>query len=271
MIIKHMRLKDSSEADSLLIQIKDSLEIEGASPDEGEFALIPSQARTVALKRHHLENERIISFDGSDERSRSYDMVRTQLLREMAEKGWQVLAVSSPTPGCGTSVTAANLALSIARQPERQVALVDLNLRRPAVQTYLGLEARVGIADYLDGRASLQDLLIKADIAGSSVYVIPALQTLSSPSDLLAKKAMARLTEFLRQSFRGGTIIFDMPAVLSSDEAIGLLPHVDCALIVMAARHSTASELDACRSLLGQTNIIRVLINKSSKPEKKVY
>ena len=52
-------------------------------------------------------------------------MLRTQVLQAMDHNGWQILAITSPTAGCGKSVTACNLAMSIARLPERSVLLVD--------------------------------------------------------------------------------------------------------------------------------------------------
>ena len=70
---------------------------------------------------------------------RYYDMLRTQVLQEMDKKSWQFLAVTSPTAACGKTVTACNLAMSIARLPERSVLLVDLDLRKPMVAEYLGV------------------------------------------------------------------------------------------------------------------------------------
>ena len=64
-------------------------------------------------------------------------MLRAQVLQSMDENGWQFLAVTSPTTGCGKSVTAINLALSVARQSERSVFLVDMDLQRPKIADYL--------------------------------------------------------------------------------------------------------------------------------------
>src|SRR5262245_26272963 len=83
-------------------------------------------APEVALSAAHLESNRVIAHDIADPRARSFDMLRTQVLQPMDMKSWQLLAVTSPTPGCGKTVVALNLALSIARQPDRQVLLVDM-------------------------------------------------------------------------------------------------------------------------------------------------
>ena len=102
----------------------------------------------------HLERSRVVAHGASSEHGRYYDMLRTQVLQEMDKKSWQFLAVTSPTAGCGKSVTACNLAMSIARLPERSVLLVDLDLRKPMVANYLGIESNGGVLSVLEGRAT---------------------------------------------------------------------------------------------------------------------
>src|SRR5260370_24085055 len=102
----------------------------------------PQEARikNLPLKAAHLESMRIVSHNKDDLRARSFDMLRTQVLQSMDANGWQFLAVTSPTAGCGKTVTACNLALSIARLPQRPVLLVDLDMRNPKGAYDLGLK-----------------------------------------------------------------------------------------------------------------------------------
>src|SRR5262249_52416000 len=67
---------------------------------------------TVKLNWTHLEQRRIVAHNVVDPRSKAFDMLRTQVLQAMDQKNWQFLAVTSPTEGCGKTVTAINLALS---------------------------------------------------------------------------------------------------------------------------------------------------------------
>jgi protein-tyrosine kinase len=76
-----------------------------------------AQIKDVRLSAKHLENSRIVAHGTSSEHGRYYDMLRTQVLQEMDKKSWQFLAVTSPTAACGKTVTACNLAMSIARLP----------------------------------------------------------------------------------------------------------------------------------------------------------
>jgi Mrp family chromosome partitioning ATPase len=77
----------------------------------------------------------------------------------MDRKGWQLLAVTSPSPGCGKTFTAVNLALSICRLPERSALLVDLDLQRPRVADCLGIDSGDGVTEVLQGRAALPDVI----------------------------------------------------------------------------------------------------------------
>ena len=101
--------------------------------------------KDVHLNIAHLERSRIVAHGASAQHGHYYDMLRTQVLQEMDKKSWQFLAVTSPTAACGKTVTACNLAISIARLPERSVLLVDLDLRKPMVANYHWALKMVGV------------------------------------------------------------------------------------------------------------------------------
>src|ERR1700743_929537 len=85
----------------------------------------------ISLDPNYLQSRRIVAYDGNDLRSRPFDILRTEILRSTDMRDWKIIAVTSPTPGCGKTLTATNLAFSTARQ--RAVCLVDLDMRRPQV------------------------------------------------------------------------------------------------------------------------------------------
>ena len=105
----------------------------------------------VALDPERLESKRVIAHNVLDQRSRAYDMLRTQVLRAMAAENWQLIGVTSPTAGCGKTLTAVNLAMSISRQPFNFALLIDLDLQRPQVAKTLGLNTDKGLIAVLEG------------------------------------------------------------------------------------------------------------------------
>src|SRR5260221_3189440 len=149
------------------------------APDLSEPAMLPPQvrpdliapsaprqyaSRDIVLNGGHLESKRIIAHDVADPRSKSFDMLRTQALQTMEMKSWQTIGVTSPTAGCGKTVVSANLALSIARQQSRPVLLVDLDLQKPQVANYLGINCKHGILSLLEGRTDLPGAIVEGCI-----------------------------------------------------------------------------------------------------------
>src|SRR5262245_33065764 len=65
-----------------------------------------AKIKAFPLKPASLEAKRIVAHNRDDARARSFDMLRTQVLQSMDNSGWQSLAITSPTAGCGKTVTA---------------------------------------------------------------------------------------------------------------------------------------------------------------------
>jgi Mrp family chromosome partitioning ATPase len=190
-------------------------------------------------------------------------MLRTQVLQAMDQKNWQFLAVTSPTAGCGKTVTAINLALSIARQPERSALLIDLDLQRPAVAKYLGIKCRHGMQGILEGRTTVADAMIRAHVDSCELMVLPAEASTVHSSELIASRTMNSLLQDVRRDFGSRTVILDLPPVLSSDEVIAILPKIDCVLLVTAVGISTLHEIKECNRHLQSAEVVRLVLNKA--------
>jgi protein-tyrosine kinase len=222
--------------------------------------------KNIPLKASHLEAMRIVAHNKDDLRARSYDMLRTQVLQSMDTNGWQFLAVSSATAGCGKTVTACNLALSIARLPERSVLLVDLDMRRPKLANYLGIKRDFGTLSVLQGRQNLSDAIVQVGIEREQLLVLPGEQTNAS-SEWMASAALPTLLETIKREFRARTVILDLPPILAGDDVLSILPHLQAVLLIAEAGRSTVSEIKECTKHLKATPVIRVVVNKITERE----
>jgi Mrp family chromosome partitioning ATPase len=227
----------------------------GNAPGSGE------DRQEVALDFAHLQSKRIVAYDGKDVRSRAFDILRTEVLRCMDLKGWNTLAITSPTPGCGKTLTAVNLALSLARQPEREVFLADLDLRKPQVATYLGLNCRDGLLGVVEERLDVGSAVVHARAGGSRLEVLPTALT-SNASDLIASTAMRSLLQNIAGYGQSRITILDLPPLLMGHDAISILPQVDCVLLVAAVGTSTVAEIEECNKYLQATEVVRFVLNK---------
>jgi protein-tyrosine kinase len=230
-----------------------------------------SQMRDVRLDASHLEAARIVAHGASSQHGRYYDMLRTQVLQEMDKKSWQFLAVTSPTAGCGKSVTACNLALSISRLPERQVLLVDLDLRKPMVSNYLGLGDNGGILSVLEGRATLSSAIVQASIGPNSLMVLPGSVSTPGSSEWMASQTMGTLLQSIKRDFRSRIVIFDLPPMLMGDDVISILPRMDAALLVAGIGSTSVSDIKECQKHLQRTPVVRVIVNKATEVSGSYY
>lgn len=224
-----------------------------------------SQIKNVRLDPAYLEVTRIVAHGGSSDHGRYYDMLRTQVLQEMDKKSWQFLAVTSPTAACGKTVTACNLALSIARLPDRSVMLVDLDLRRPAVSKYLGLPAGGGVLSVLEDRAPLLSAVQNATIGPNSVMVLPGSVSSTGSSEWMASQTMGALLQTIKRDFRSRLVIFDLPPMLLGDDVISILPKMDAVLLVAGIGSTSVSDVKECQKHLQRTPVVRVVVNKSTE------
>lgn len=228
-------------------------------------------ARQVSLDPRRLEANRVVAHDISSPHCRTYDMLRTQVLQSMDKKGWHFLAITSPTPACGKSLTAINLAFSIARQPDRSVLVVDLDLLKPNVAQTLGINGNVGLLSMLEGQTAMSDSITQANIGSSRINVLPVFSSVHDSSQWLASRAMAATLQDMRANFKSSIVIFDLPPVLHSDDVISVLPHMDCLLFVTAVGTTTKADIKECNKFLQTTDVVRVVVNKIDEPSRYYY
>ncbi len=169
----------------------------------------------------------------------------------------KVIMITSPGSAEGKSVTAANLALTMAREYQRPTCLVDANLRAPKLHHMFGLAEGPGLVDVLAGRATLDQALTLVEPSG--VTVLPAGQGVEHPAELLSAPIMRRTLDTLRAQF--DRIIIDTPAALPMVD-LGLLePLADrLVLVVRSGRTSKASIQDAMGSL-DASRLLGVVLN----------
>jgi protein-tyrosine kinase len=219
----------------------------------------------LELDAAHLQSKRIVAHNYMDAQAGAFDMLRTQVLQSMDPKEWRVLGVTSPSPGCGKTVTAVNLALSIARLPEKSVFLIDLDLRKPQVANALGLRPRDGIMSVLENRSTMRDAIIQARIGDSQMMVLPAESRAARPSDWMASSSMSGVLQQIKQDYRSSIIIIDLPPLLSSDDVLAIVPRLDCVLLVAAIGHTTIAEIKESSKHLQSTEVVKIVLNKAPR------
>jgi Mrp family chromosome partitioning ATPase len=260
---------ERARVSSNLIRSRESANNSSALQGQGEVAKRTQPA--MQLDRAHLESKRIVAHDIADRRSSAFDMLRTQILQAMDAKGWHLLAVTSPTAGCGKTLMATNLALSIARLPERAVLLLDLDLRRPQVAVSLGLRCEFGLLSALQGKTPLREAIIPVGVDRYRIDVLIAEHSVPNASEWMASRNMKALLELIRRDFPSHIVIIDTAPMLAADDFLTVLPQMDCVLLVGAVGTSTVSDIEHCKRHLQSANVVRVVLNKVRDTNRPYY
>lgn len=227
------------------------------------------QTAVVSLDAAHLDRHRIIAHQKTHPASWAFDVLRTQVLQKMDEHGWRTLAITSPGVESGKTVVAINLAMSIAQQTNRTALLVDFDLRRPSVARSLGLDRKVSLNDFFDGRVDVGDALVNPGI--ERLVVLPTNRPVAGASEVLSSAKVGDLIKNVRERYSNRIVIFDLPPVLAADDVMTIVPRIDCVLMVVGSGVSTEIEVEEAMSRLSKANLLGVVLNKDEALVQNAY
>jgi Mrp family chromosome partitioning ATPase len=215
----------------------------------------------VQLSVEKLRGNNLFPMPSNQPAALAVDQLRSKILHGLATKGWNRIAVTSPTHGCGKSFVATNLALSLARRPASRTALIDLDLRRPQLAGLLGLTDLPEFADFLTGDQPLESVFrrfgrtLALGLNGAPVEM--AAEMLHSPDTAVALSALV-------EQLDPEVVIYDMPPALGTDDVLAMAPSLDAVLLVADGTKTTAEDLRACERLFeGRIPLMGVVLNRA--------
>jgi protein-tyrosine kinase len=207
----------------------------------------------AALEPHSLAAEHYRSLRG-----RIAQLERDQAVR--------IIQVTSPAKGDGKTVTALNLALTMAQEFQRRVLVIDADLRYPRVHELLGLDAGPGLVDVLTGDASLADALV--ELPALHMTVLRAGRPYDRPAEMLGSAPMRRLLDSLRSQF-DRIVVDSAPAVVS--DPVSIAPIVDGLLLVVRAGVTTKPAIARALGSLASSRLLGLVFNESTAPLEASY
>jgi protein-tyrosine kinase len=195
-----------------------------------------------------------------------FRIVKRQLLQSaMGGQGVEPVAngrailVSSAEPDEGKTYCAVNLALSLAREKDIEILLVDADFAKPEILSTLGIAGGPGLVDALcDPAVDVEDYVIRTDLANLSV--LPAGRSLNEINELLASETMRILLENLLLN-PSRIVIFDSSPALVASTASVLAGLVGQAVVVVRADVTGESELREALNLLSGCDHVGLLLN----------
>lgn len=207
-----------------------------------------------------VKKNRLVSF-GGEKVAGSYDMLRTRILQQARSNDWKRVAIISPHSGCGKTTTAANLVASFSRQSDLRTMVLDLDMRRPGLARTLGWDAAYTMGEVLQGKVNFAD-------NGCRFEGNVALGMNKGPeqkaSEILQSQQAADVLDQIEADYAPDITLYEMPPLMGTDDNIGFLKNVDCALLLAEAEKTTVDQIDVAeRQLAELTNVMGVVLNKS--------
>jgi Mrp family chromosome partitioning ATPase len=236
-----------------------------------EFSLgtVESTAR-VSINWSSLKQQRVIATTDPHPAGHAYRMLRTQVLQRARSHGLITLGVASAVNGEGKTLTAINLAVSLAAEPNQTVVLLDLDLRRPSVARTLGMNVERGLESWFGADEPTRNVCYGIE-GMERLYVMPTLTPVTGSSEVLASVATRKLFNELKGRDPGRVLLVDLPPVLLSDDALTIAPLLDGVVLVVNERRTRRDDLVRVVELLGNTRIVGTVLNRSRGSEKRAY
>ncbi len=248
------RAKEATPEPMLAERLAERFGLRGAA----ERAPAPASEATyeaMVLDERTLRRNRIVAFDADAQLSRHYDLLRNQMTQNIEKSGRLIVAVAGPTRNCGATVTAVNLAFSLARNRTQRVVLVDANDQNTSVRRYLGLPGE----DVLRQAHLLsKELVIPVTAGGVPLRVL----TYAAPEHDGAS-ALIGLARALRDE--PTAVVIDLPPLLTSDAAMSYIAVSTSIVVVLAAGETTPAEVESSRSLLARRDGVQYVLNKTGR------
>jgi Mrp family chromosome partitioning ATPase len=187
----------------------------------------------------------LIAFHEPDHSvSDQYRSLVNGMLAQLPPNGSQILLLAGTTSGTGTTTVLLNLAITLAKQNQQRVLVVDANLRRPAMAEQLGLSENPGLRDVV-ARTVLLKRAIK-ETGQSNFYALTAGEGNTQRREWPAGDALRGTLHQLRNHF--DWILVDVPSWDTGPEMVSLSSACDAVFLVLRAPEVDSPEVrDLCR------------------------
>lgn len=205
-----------------------ALVVEPQSATDQQGARPAAPERRIAVNRDALREAGYLPESSVDRRfADHYRQIKRPLISqalaspEAVPGSARLIMLASALPGDGKTFTSINLALSMARERDVSVVLVDSDTPKPHVSRIFGVEREPGLLDALsDPNADVESFVLPTDVGGLSI--LPAGTSNEGATEMLASARMSAVVKRLIARDPRRIVLFDSPPILVSSESRAL-------------------------------------------------
>lgn len=203
----------------------------------------------------------VFGFNSRDSRSRTFNLLRNQLVTEINNSGARIISLTSATPNVGKSFIAANLAASLSRLKNCRTLLFDLDLRRGTIANTFNITGDQGLESYLSGEIDT--------LAGHAVHlpdthlnIYPCFLKEMHSAELLSSDRMIALVAAMRALPSDVICLIDLPPVFANDDASIVTRMIDGYIFVAEEGVTTARQVTDSLHLMEPCKCIGSVLNR---------
>ncbi len=238
---------------------------QGAETGTSPLSITYTHTRSIDIPERELQERRVVSGFAGGPFVDAYKILRTQVVHRLRENKWNTLGITSPGEGEGKTLTAVNLALSLAMEVTQTVLLVDANLRNPTIHQVFGLGDCRGLADYLLDDIPVSELLVNPGI--DRFVLMPGGRGIPNSTEFLTSPKMVSLVDEFKNRYQSRIIIFDLPPLLQTADVLAFSPYTDAILLVVEEGKTRIEDVTRAMELTKQsTPILGTVLNKGGRP-----
>jgi Mrp family chromosome partitioning ATPase len=172
--------------------------------------------------------------------------------------------MASAVPGDGKTFTSINLALSMAREKDTSVVLVDADVAKPHISRIFGVESERGLLDALsDAELGLNGLILSTDVKGLSI--LPAGRAREGATELLSSARTKQLASQLLAQNPRSVVLFDSPPLLATSESLALVDAIGQVVMVVRAGHTPNNAVKEALEALGPDRSVSLVLNQARR------
>lgn len=189
----------------------------------------------------------------------AYRNLRTALLLSRAGAPPKVTLVTSAVMGEGKTVTAVNIAATLAQLGAR-VLLIDADLRRPRCHRVLAIDNHLGLTEVLTGVRDLHDMIRPSGV--ENLFLLTSGSVPPNASELLGSSKMHEVLTELQEIY--DYVVIDSPPVMPVSDALLLSTLADGVLLVANASRTPRQQVRAARARLdyARAKIFGMVLNR---------
>jgi exopolysaccharide/PEP-CTERM locus tyrosine autokinase len=245
-----------------VIARKPTVQVDGLAP-------ATTSSRHIVVDRSALRAAGYLPEADADRRFADfYRQIKRPLIAKVQDEALngegkaRLIVMTSALPGDGKTFTSINLALSMARERDVSVVLVDADVSKRHISGIFGVGAEPGLLDALiDASVDIESLVLETDVPGLSI--LPAGKPHEGAAELLASERMAQIVARLNTRDQRRITLFDSPPLLVSSESRALSAVAGQLLLVVRADKTPRQAVLDAVAMTGAGAPLSLILNQS--------